>query len=75
MQNSPLLHALWNLRWMSLFMVGPALGIVLVDMIFGLPVLLWWSAGGMTALMLGIFTSLVLKERRLIIQNSPAKPR
>lgn len=56
-------------------MVGPALGIVLVDIIFGLPVLLWWSAGGMTALMLGIFTSLVLKERRLIIQNTPAKPR
>lgn len=74
MQNSPLLQAFWNLRWMSLFMVGPALGIVLVDRIFGLPVLLWWSAGGMSVLMLGIFISLVLQERRLIIQNTPTKP-
>ncbi len=75
MQNSPLLQAFWNLRWMSLFMVGPAFGIVLVDLIFGLPLILWWSAGGMSALMLSIYMSLVLKERRLIIQNATTKPR
>ncbi|MGC8697043.1 MAG: hypothetical protein ACP5Q0_01105 [Halothiobacillus sp.] len=75
MDKSPLMQAVWNLRWMSLFMVGPALGIVLVDRIFGLPIILWWSAGGVSVLMLGIFTSLVLKERRLIRQNAPTKPR
>jgi hypothetical protein len=70
MQNKPLLQALWNLRWISLFMVGPALGIVLVDLIFGLPAFLWWSAGAMSLLMLGIFMSLVLKERRLIAHRA-----
>lgn len=50
-------------------MVGPAFGIVLVDLIFGLPAILWWSAGAMSALMLGLFVSLLLKERQLILRN------
>ncbi len=60
---------------MSLFMLGPAAGIVLVNMIFGLPIVLWWSAGGMSLLMLGIFMALVLKERRLIILRTYSKSR
>ncbi|MHB1228894.1 MAG: hypothetical protein ACYCY3_01060 [Halothiobacillus sp.] len=75
MRDNPLLLAFWNLRWMSLFMLGPAAGIVLVDMIFGLPIVLWWSAGGMSLLMLGIFMALVLKERRLIILRTYSKSR
>lgn len=73
MQNHPLIQALWNLRWMGLFMIGPALGIILVDIIFGLPAMLWWSAGGMSLFMLGLYMSLVLKERRLILLRQRRK--
>ncbi|MDD4965582.1 hypothetical protein [Halothiobacillus sp.] len=47
-------------------MLGPAAGIVLVDLIFGLPTALWWSAGTMSLLMLALFLILVLKERAQI---------
>ena len=48
-------------------MLGPAAGIVLVDLIFGLPTALWWSAGTMSLLMLALFLILVLKERAQIV--------
>ncbi len=51
-------------------MLGPAAGIVLVDLIFGLPTVLWWSAGTMSLLMLALFLILVLKERAQIVAEA-----
>lgn len=50
-----------------LFLIGPAAGLVLVQAIFGLPLVLWWPAGAMGLLMLSIFTGLVIKERESIV--------
>lgn len=68
MRAVPTLSALWRLRALSLFMLGPAFGLVLVDRIFGLPAALRWPAGGMGLLMAGLFLYLVLKERAAIVQ-------
>lgn len=70
MYQKPLLVALWRLKGLSLFMVGPAIGIVLVHLIFGLPAALWWSAGAMSLLMLALFMILVVKERARIAASS-----
>ena len=59
-------RAIWRLRAMMLFMIGPTAGLVLVQAIFGLPPALWWSAGAMGLLMLTIFVIMVIKERELI---------
>jgi hypothetical protein len=69
-KRQPTLVALWRLRVLSLFMLGPAAGIVLVDLIFGLPTALWWSAGTMSLLMLALFLILVLKERAQIVAEA-----
>jgi len=67
--STPTLQALWRLRAMALFLIGPAFGVVLVHLIFGLPQILWWSAGAMSLFMLSIFLILVLKERAIIKEN------
>ena len=59
-------RAIWRLRGMMLFLIGPAAGLLLVNVIFGLPAVLWWSAGAMGLLMLSIFVLMVIKERKLI---------
>jgi hypothetical protein len=58
--------AIWRLRGMMLFLIGPAAGLLLVNVIFGLPAVLWWSAGAMGLLMFTIFVLMVIKERKLI---------
>jgi len=63
MCSSPTLRALWRLRALSLFILGPALGLVLVDRIFGLPMALRWQAGGMGLLMAGLFLFLFRRVR------------
>lgn len=70
LSTSPTIKALWRLRAMALFFIGPVAGVVLVQLIFGLPKILWWSAGGMGLFMLSIFLILVLKEREIIIKQS-----
>lgn len=69
-KRQPTLIALWRLRALSLFMLGPAIGIVLVQLIFGLPTALWWSAGAMSLLMMALFLILVLKERAQIVTKA-----
>ncbi|SBS33325.1 hypothetical protein MSP8886_02718 [Marinomonas spartinae] len=71
--SSPSIQALWRLRAMALFLIGPAAGIVLVQCIFGLPKILWWSAGGMSLFMFTIFFTLFLKERTLIVNQTKDK--
>lgn len=67
---SPLtIQALWRLRGMALFLLGPAAGVILVQWIFGLPTILCWAAAGMSLLMLTIFFSLFLKERALLVSQ------
>lgn len=70
MRSSSTLRALWRLRALSLFTLGPAFGVVLVDLIFGLPVALRWQAGGMGLLMAGLFLYLILKERAAIVRQA-----
>lgn len=67
---SPFLLALWRLRALSLFTLGPVLGIVLVDLIFGLPTMLRWQAGGMGLFMSGLFLYLILRERATIMRRN-----
>ena len=69
MRSSPTLRALWQLRALSLFTLGPALGVVLVDLIFGLPVALRWQAGGMGLLMAGLFLFLFLRVRAEFLRD------
>ncbi|MFM2484425.1 hypothetical protein [Celerinatantimonas yamalensis] len=71
--SSPSVQAIWRLRAMALFLIGPAAGIILVQCIFGLPAILWWSAGGMSVFMFTILFILVLKERALIIEQTKRK--
>lgn len=67
LRRSPTLLALWRLRALSLFILGPVLGIVLVDLIFGLPSALRWQAGAMGLLMAGLYVYLIVKERAAIL--------
>ncbi|ANJ68024.1 hypothetical protein A9404_12145 [Halothiobacillus diazotrophicus] len=66
MHDSLTLAALWRLRALSLLTLGPGLGLLLVDRIFGLPVALRWQAAGVGLLMAGLFLYLVTKERDAI---------
>ncbi|CAG9297389.1 hypothetical protein EV690_0902 [Celerinatantimonas diazotrophica] len=71
--SSPSVQAVWHLKAMGLFLIGPVAGIILVQCIFGLPAFLWWSAGGMGGFMFTIWMILVLKERALIIKQTRHK--
>jgi hypothetical protein len=64
---SPTALAIWRLRAIMLFLIGPAAGLILVQIIFGMPLVLWWSAGAMSLFMLTIFVGLVTKERKIIV--------
>lgn len=66
--DRPLKHALWNLRWLSLFAVGPAVGTVLVAVIFGMTATLAVLAAGVFLLMLALFAVLLGSEYRRIRQ-------
>ena len=63
----PMLQALWNLRALALFLLGPMLGIALVEAIFGMPPGLYLLAAGMFVVSLATLLALVNAERRRII--------
>jgi len=60
-------------EWLlSLFLFGPILGVFLVDLIFGMPSFLWWSALGVLILSLAVMSSLIrkdLKELRAWVEH------
>lgn len=58
------LQALWNLRVLGLFLVGPVLGVVLVDVIFGLPRDVRLAATAMFLVSLSMLGLLVRTEWR-----------
>ena len=62
----PALQALWNLRLLALFLIGPAVGTALVGSIFGMPAGLYLLAGGMFLFSLATLLTLVAAERRRI---------
>jgi hypothetical protein len=66
MTDRPALRALWNMRLPSLLLLGPALGVLLVDMIFGLPFELRMAAGMMMVVSILLFGVLFNAERRQI---------
>ncbi|MEY2340859.1 hypothetical protein AB4090_01955 [Acidithiobacillus sp. IBUN Pt1247-S3] len=50
-------------EWMlSLFLFGPILGVFLVNMIFGMPTFLWWTALGVLCFSLAIMASLLRRD-------------
>lgn len=55
-------RALWNMRWPAVFICGPILGLVMVNLFFGLPAHLWLVAVGFLALVLVLFVILVRGE-------------
>ena len=60
-------------EWLlSLFLFGPILGVFLVNLIFGMPSFLWWSALGVLILSLAVMASLIrndLKELRTWVRR------
>ncbi len=52
-------------EWMlSLFLFGPILGVFLVNLIFGMPSFLWWTALGVLCFSLTIMASLLQRDLR-----------
>lgn len=52
-------------EWMlSLFLFGPILGVFLVNLIFGMPSFLWWTALGVLCFSLAIMGSLLQRDLR-----------
>lgn len=58
----PALQALWNMRLPALIICGPLLGLVMLDLFYGLPGKLWLLAGGFFVFSLFLFAILVRGE-------------
>ena len=56
------LTALWNLRMLALFLVGPVIGVLLGGWTFTMPVALRWGGLGMFTLALALLGILVRDE-------------
>ena len=72
-RGRPTLRAVWNLRVLGLFLVGPVVGVALVGAVFGLPPGLVPVAGAMFLLGLALFGILVRGETRRL--SHPASRR
>lgn len=57
-------RALWNLRWPAAYLCGPVIGVLLVNLLFGLPSRLWLLAGGFFIFSLLLFGILLRGEIR-----------
>jgi uncharacterized membrane protein len=60
------LLVVWNLRVLGLFLIGPAVGIAVGGIIFGLPVDIRWMAVAMFLLSLSLFGVLARGEWRRV---------
>lgn len=60
--SRPALQALWNMRLPALIICGPLLGLVMLDLFFGLPNKLWLLAAGFFIFSLVLFGILVRGE-------------
>ena len=66
-----LLRALWTMRVLGLFMIGPALGILLVGVTFGLPPGMLSLAAAMFAFSLALLALLVRGEYNRLSRPPP----
>lgn len=66
--KNPTLQALWNMRLPALYTCGPPVGVILIDLFFGLPNRLWFLAGGFFIFSLVLFAVLVRGESRRLRQ-------
>jgi hypothetical protein len=56
-------------RYLFLFLLGPALGVFLVNAIFGMPRFLWIAAGGVTVLTFLLIGLLLVQELRIWVSS------
>lgn len=68
----PTLRALWNLRALGAFLLGPVVGVLLGAEVFGMPATLIRIAGVMFVFSLAMFAILVRGERRRLVP--PRRP-
>ena len=59
-------QALWNLRWPAVYLCGPLLGVVLINLWFGLPDKLWSIAAIFFVFSLVLFGVLMRAEIRQV---------
>ncbi len=69
-----MVRALWNLRGLGLFLLGPVVGVMLGAKVFGMPEALIHVAAVMFLFSLGIFAILVRAERRQLILQLRRRP-
>lgn len=63
-------RALWNLVWPALFICGPLVGLVMLDVFFGLPGQLWFVGGGFFVFSLFLFGILLRGEIRRLRRDA-----
>ena len=61
------MRAVWNLRALGLFLIGPVTGVALGAAVFGMPGALIRLAAVMFLFSLGMFAMLVRGERRRLV--------
>ena len=71
MENASL-RAVWNLRALALFLLGPVVGVILGAVVFGMPEALVRVAAGMFLFSLAMLAILVRGERRRLMR--PRRP-
>ena len=59
-------QALWNLRWPAVYLSGPVLGVLLINLWFGLPNQLWFVAAIFFVFSLVLFGVLIRAEIRQV---------
>lgn len=65
------IQALWQRNWgAALFLIGPAMGLGLVNLIFTFPPGLWFAAFGMAFLMLALLGHLLWQDIKRQCQQS-----
>lgn len=64
--------AAWNMRLPAVFICGPVLGLIMIEITFGLPDRLWLPAAGFLALSLVLFGVLVRGEIKRIRRSGRA---
>ena len=68
------LRALWNLRALGLFLLGPVVGVILGATVFGMPVELVRVAAVLFLFSVALFGILVRGERRRLARPRPSGP-
>ncbi len=68
------LTALWNLRMLGLFLVGPVVGVIIGGWTFTMPPALRWSGLAMFALALALLGILVRDEYGRLVRRAGSRP-